>query len=1494
MVTFSEALDKCRWRKVFALCLAIFLSAFQGQTYALESGESTLSDGTKKAGHYSPQDLSFVHRFLKASEYMPVSEIKPGMEGYGLTVFQGTKVEKFPCRVIGVVKQVLNGRDAILLRLSGPHMVSTNVVRGMSGSPIYIQNRLCGALSYGFDFSKEPIVGVTPVVDMLDALTFDAQSGKPRHLSVNPHTLKAQPLSLPGSAIGPTTTLSGGKLVPLMAPVSLSGYSRAAQSYLAEKFSELGLSAASGASGGLAPELKSIHAPELKSIKAPEQKGPELRSAAVEKFDTDRKVQPGSAVSVMLSTGDFATAATGTATCTFGNKFIAFGHSFLEAGSVSFPLASAYIHEVLPALSVSFKLASPMEVIGTIFADRPWSVGGEVGRMPQLIPLKVTVTDESRNVRKVYNCKIADHPEVTPALVTATIMSALDSTFQSQAPYMVKVKSEIDIKGKGRLEKLSRMALNFNAHQSSGDLLLKLKLFHDPVSTYLGGMVERIVDNDYENAKVTNLNFDLTIEDGRKLSRIERISLDKANYAPGETATVSCLLRPYSGENYVEKLSFPVPRDVPDGDLALGICGGDELDSLRKRLGVADPAPESLDEIIGRLKRRPSAEKLCGVLALPRQSLYFAGSGKVLKNPPAHWLKLFFSERCTKPPALVKAESFADKDLGDIIDGSHVIALTVKRRDKVFLKALPYTFSPLSQHSDGMYITEQAKKALESSRKSDTKSDTTASTSSTDTKAQPPLWSIAQSYPHMRAISLWRQDSEEAFRNGFCQGVSVDSLGRLRPGYSELSCTNIDNEARVLCGATSSLPGQAPGNFYFAAGNNIYKSNGDAVEKLTSLDGMLVTAMAAAGGKLYFALAPGCAIWSSTLSGSGELSKPSPLVTLDGDLITALCCDGEGRLLAGVSGGKLYRLDSSGQTKQVFELGAAHITALSYSPSDKRVYVGTAEKGAVFSLGEADLRAEYETSEHIVTGCVRDLSGNLFITTAGQGKLLRLSPSKQLDVVAYSDAFYTLYYDPKLDRVFAGDGEGDITTVEIDPLTDQAHFLPVYHTEQDAVSVLGSDPGKLYAACSNVAQVRSFAISPTVEPTYTSIAFDAQKTAVWSRLRLYGKNEMAVESQNFQVESRGGETSQPDSSWSAWVTARADAEGYRLGNRPSRYLQYRLTWKQFDKKFAKDDAVWRVETTYQPADSAPQISSISLKPNEALSGSPTITLNGSDADLDNMLLQVELSPDGGKTWKTIASDIRSRGDSAELKKKMDKKAKVEPGKVDSKGDPKNGTATQDKSHAKTENLPEKEHPQAGAPEPIKLGKLEEDFQPVIPNQTEKPVDKPEDKKADEKTEEKKTEEKPKDKVEKAAEAFVPTEKFSYVFDTKKEKDGSYLMRFTLSDRPSNPNFASVRAIRKVIIDNSEPTIKSHKLWRENGLLSISLTAFDGVSSIADGTYKIDQEEAFALAPTGGILGDSASVELQASGIPMVKSGKKVTLEVFDRAGNVKKVVVNAP
>ncbi|MBZ0185531.1 MAG: hypothetical protein K8F91_04700, partial [Candidatus Obscuribacterales bacterium] len=527
--------------------------------------------------NYNTLDPAFVRKFLKPGMYMHESEVKPGMEGYGLSVFQGSKVEKFSVKVIGVMKQSLNGRDAILVRLSGKAMANNNVVRGMSGSPIYINDKLIGALSYGFDFSKEPIAGVTPIADMLDALAEPEDAPRANKIGRVPGRF------VDGTIVGNSQSadalkrslLSSGapEMVPLMTPVSLAGFSPRARDYLKERFSKLGLCVSQGSSGGLNEELINLD-----------------RQAA-------NNLAPGSAISVLLSTGDFTSAATGTVTALFGKRLLAFGHPFLGSGSIEVPMGSAYVHDVLPSLSVSFKLSSPMKILGSIYADRPWSVSGELGRHSRMIPLNISIVDGERHVKKVYKSSVLSHQDFTPDMLAATVISAIDASFQSAAPYIMHVKSSIKVDGGPSIDRTDRYTSTEMSSDASSILSL-LPFFSDPIAGYVRSTTARVYNNKFKQASVASVDLELKMIPGRNVTEIERVVVDTPVVKPGDKVSLSCVLDAYNGGKRVRKIEMEIPRNAPDGDLLIGVSGGSNLAALRKRMNLLEPESENLDQYL--------------------------------------------------------------------------------------------------------------------------------------------------------------------------------------------------------------------------------------------------------------------------------------------------------------------------------------------------------------------------------------------------------------------------------------------------------------------------------------------------------------------------------------------------------------------------------------------------------------------------------------------------------------------------------------------------------------------------------------------------------------------------------------------------------------------------------------------------------------------------------------------------------------------------------
>ena len=1392
-----------------------------------------------------PSDKAFTARFLRQDQYIPVSEIKEGMEGFGLTVFHGSKVEKFDVRVIGVMRRVLNGRDSILIRISGKNLGSNNVVRGMSGSPIYLDNRLAGALSYGFDFSKEPIVGVTPVADMLDALSFVERKDF-REKGAVQKTSRSNKIDVPtvmlarqGFDLKHKADTVG--MTPLMAPVTLSGYSTRAQAFLKERMHDLGLSVAAGA-GGLDASLKSKFAKESKDTYdlAPFSEG----DSPVD------KIVPGGSVAVMLSQGDFASAATGTATCVFKDKVVAFGHSFLESGYVNLPMATSYIHDILPSLSVSFKLSSPVSVVGAVFADRPWSIGGELGRTSTMIPLEIKVQDTTRNVQKTFNTRIVEHPSLTSDLVTATVMSAIDATYHSKTPYILRVKTRVDVNGHPSIDRVDRFAGNFSAHGSDAlnKLVLKLGGVSDPVSSFAGGVVERIFNNDFERAAIKKVSVDISLEDGRKLSRLEQVTLDKAQVQPGDSVTASCVLRPYNDKTYVRKMTFAVPRDATDGDMVVGIGGGDQVASMRKKLNLNDPPDESLDGIIDRLNRRESSDQLCGLLATNKQSLYLRET--TIKDPPLPWLKSFFSDRSTRFPVMLKSEDRQKQAMEDMVDGGHIIAFTVRARDKdQSRQALAQFKVPARDAADGIVMTEQAKKALDTTPASakdakDASPAAAVAASADKAQAAPAVvvnaYAQPQVYPHTKAVLMWRQEQEADFRAGDAQGLVIDSLGHLLPGYPRISDIDLPPFDRIIIAAT-----RTSGPFFFASENRVYKKSGNEAILVATLPCTLVTALERDDktGEIYAATIgrDGAALYrlDATQKGAAAPLRPVWQSPESRPIVTMACV--RGRLYLALAGSGLVQRLSGQGLDTVFDTMQARVCALDYWGQGP-LFVSCGERGVVLSVDpdSGKIVDQFETNERFATGAAQDKAGNLFVTTCMQGKLLRKDRDGRVETIAISDAFYKLFYDQQSDRVYTGDGEGDVTRAEIDPNTDLCHFIPVCHTEQEAVMGVSRDGDQLVCVTTNMGRLMSFTIAPVGRPTFTSSILAAQKAVRFSRLRLADRYNMVQSDlmQDIEVECRSGNTATPDMTWSAWISPDRDQKNvdFDISGLPNgRYMQYRLRYLKFDR------VVSRVDITYQPGNQAPVISNVSVNSNDVLKGSTTITLDAADADLDNMDLELAFSTDGGTSFVPFIGDLRSRA--PEKSKDKEKEKEKEKDKPEAKPDSKPEAKPEAKTTAKAESKPE---------------------------------------------------------TPKKAETYGSTEKFSYALDTKKIAEGDKIMRFRVSDRPTTgvQDMRTAVAFRAVTIDNTAPVIDDLVVVKNAaGRLDIELKGHDALSSLVDATLRWQtrsEVEGFALQAKGAPLNDTRHAVFVGKDLTIPADCKKLTVELYDRGGNMSSKTVNIP
>jgi hypothetical protein len=339
--------------------------------------------------------LSFAPLAVAAPDIFPLKDVRAGQHGVGRTVFAGTKVEEFQVEVLGVLENLGPRQSIILARLSGGPLANTGVMQGMSGSPVYIDGKLLGAVALSFPLSKEAIAGIRPIEDMLH---------------VNPQPPQNIAAAMPRRAF-----LAGdAKLEEIATPVSFTGFTPAALEHFAPQLRQLGLDPRQGVAGG---------------------------GNIPDRLGDPRQLEPGSMISVQLISGDMTVGADGTVTAIDGDKIYAFGHRFLDEGSTDLPFARAEVLALLPNLSSSFKISMAREWMGSITSDRETAVSGLTGRQANLIPVQIRVGANT------YRMRLVQDRVMTPLLMQMAVFSAIDSTERSVGGQTYSVSGQLDFEG---------------------------------------------------------------------------------------------------------------------------------------------------------------------------------------------------------------------------------------------------------------------------------------------------------------------------------------------------------------------------------------------------------------------------------------------------------------------------------------------------------------------------------------------------------------------------------------------------------------------------------------------------------------------------------------------------------------------------------------------------------------------------------------------------------------------------------------------------------------------------------------------------------------------------------------------------------------------------------------------------------------------------------------------------------------------------------------
>src|SRR5467141_3606093 len=567
----------------------------------------------------------------QSTEILPLSQVRAGMEGYAYTIFAGDQVEKFDLEVIGVLDNFLGPKQSIILvQLKGPKVEHTGVVAGMSGSPVYLDGKLAGALSLKLGiFTKEPIAGVTPIEAVLNP---------PPQLSSSQAT--TQLLSLPSESAAGTGLPSASALEPIETPLVFSGFQPAAIQQFANQLEGYGLVAAQGGTAKPRPE--------------------------------DAHLAAGDMAGMVLVQGDASINSACTVTAVQADRVYLCGHPFLSLGNVQLPMARSRVVTTLSSDLASTKIVNVGGSIGTITGDHLTAVTGTLGAAPAMVPLDLTLvaTEAGSPKQKTLHFELVNHPKLTPLLVAITTFSGLtQNSLYGEGPTL-HLSGEVRLQGHAPVQIENTFA--------PGDSLSPDSL---PLALAMQSVFTRLFVNTFETAKVDHITLRVESVPGRKSFAIESAWLEKGEAAPGETLRVRVLLRPYRGAARVEETTVRVPEQVSRGTtLRILVSDADLLNRASRGFAFAGAGsgPNGLDQLIAFLNRERRNDRLYVGLFVPAPTLLW--DDKELPNIPLSQINVV-DGRPTPGSVQVLRESLASEasiPLGGPVSG--VISLNLQIR----------------------------------------------------------------------------------------------------------------------------------------------------------------------------------------------------------------------------------------------------------------------------------------------------------------------------------------------------------------------------------------------------------------------------------------------------------------------------------------------------------------------------------------------------------------------------------------------------------------------------------------------------------------------------------------------------------------------------------------------------------------------------------------------------------------------------------------------
>jgi len=570
----------------------------------------------------------------KPVETIPVSEIHAGMKGVAYTVFQGTKPESMGVEVLGVLRNANGPKgDVILVRLSGEKAEYTGVVAGMSGSPVYLNGKLAGALAFRIgEFSKEPIAGVTPIAEMLEINAMDRSSGSSMRNTGAAVQIPTQ-TSGPG-AEGSAPRNYANYLKPIEAPLVFSGFSQETLQRFGPQFAKEGIVPVMG----------------VGSVSASKQPEP---------------LEPGSAISAILVRGDMDIAATCTVTYMDAQHLLACGHPLLQFGMVDLPMTKAEVLATLPSPLNAFKIVNATEPVGAFVQDRHTGIMGVFGQRPEMIP--VTLNIHSGAASKQFHYEVLNNANLSPVAMMATVFNALHGVNEYGEDTTYRMNGRISVSGYPDVT-----VQNMFAPSDGGQPAAVM------AALALGERFSGIYDNPYNLPGIRGVQLDFDLVRERRWARLEGARTDLIEARPGDEITIEAVLRPYRGEVVLQQIPIHIPTSTSKGPLRILVSDGDTLDRIRRTSPLLGRKMDLASTIALLNKQHVNNRVYVSLLEADPEAMV---ADKVMPTLPLSIMNVMDSMRGTQE-MIVQGESSVNEaataPLDYVVAGAQVMTITIK------------------------------------------------------------------------------------------------------------------------------------------------------------------------------------------------------------------------------------------------------------------------------------------------------------------------------------------------------------------------------------------------------------------------------------------------------------------------------------------------------------------------------------------------------------------------------------------------------------------------------------------------------------------------------------------------------------------------------------------------------------------------------------------------------------------------------------------------